>query len=289
MHQFCSLFVDQYVLDVSVTQTHDVADCGHKTENRRFVFTITGSSFGDNMKSRCCKCIFFNSVSWLINVFFQLWTSTDNKMLTRWGERWCFMYKANRDPWITLIIINTNTLVSSHINYMSPFGLWHLVFTVHNELYSVRRCTYRGRGHTASVSQPLLHPHCGIQEPFHAEIPKDRPELRAHLVVGLQLLVECKSLSVLQWQPNKNYSCEFWTHSKHVLPCCKCFPVSTAIPTSSSGRLGWPNLGVGSVCELLYWAPPETPRWAPSQSTTLTRHCAVRKAPPGIKYMTNFF
>lgn len=47
MHQFCSLFVDQYVLDVSVTQTHDVADCGHKTENRRFVFTITGSSFGD--------------------------------------------------------------------------------------------------------------------------------------------------------------------------------------------------------------------------------------------------
>lgn len=210
-------------------------------------------------------------------------------MLTRWGERWCFMYKANRDPSITLIIINTNTLVSSHINYMSPFGLWHLVFTVHNELYSVRRCTYRGRGHTASVSQPLLHPHCGIQEPFHAEIPKDRPELRAHLIVGLQLLVECKSLSVLQWQPNKNYSCEFWTHSKHVLPCCKCFPVSTAIPTSSSGRLGWPNLGVGSVCELLYWAPPETPRWAPSQSTTLTRHCAVRKAPPGIKYMTDFF
>lgn len=187
-------------------------------------------------------------------------------------------------------INHLNNNQHQHFSFKShQLYLWHLVFTVHNELYSVRRCTYRGGGHTASVSQPLLHPHCGIQEPFHAEIPKDRPELRAHLIVGLQLLVECKSLSVLQWQPNKNYSCEFWTHSKHVLPCCKCFPVSTAIPTSSSGRLGWPNLGVGSVCELLYWAPPETPRWAPSQSTTLTRHCAVRKAPPGIKYMTDFF
>lgn len=32
MHQFSSLLINEDVLDVSVTQTYDVANCGHKRE-----------------------------------------------------------------------------------------------------------------------------------------------------------------------------------------------------------------------------------------------------------------
>lgn len=59
-------------------------------------------------------------------------------------------------------------------------------------------CTYRGGGHAASVSQPFLHPHRGVQEALHAEIPEDRPEALTHLAVGLQLLIKRQPLSLLQ-------------------------------------------------------------------------------------------
>lgn len=32
MHQLSGLLINQNILDVSVTQAYDVADCGHKTE-----------------------------------------------------------------------------------------------------------------------------------------------------------------------------------------------------------------------------------------------------------------
>lgn len=58
-------------------------------------------------------------------------------------------------------------------------------------------CTYRGSGHTASVSQPFLHPHRGVQESLHAEVPEDGLEVLAHLAEGLELLI---ILSLLQRQ-----------------------------------------------------------------------------------------
>lgn len=64
-------------------------------------------------------------------------------------------------------------------------------------------CTYGGGGHAAGVSQPFFHPHCGVQESFHAEIPEDRPELLTHIDVGLQLLIKPESLSFLYGQYDK--------------------------------------------------------------------------------------
>lgn len=57
-------------------------------------------------------------------------------------------------------------------------------------------CTYRRGGHAAGVSQTLLHPHRGVQESLHAEIPEDRPEVLAHLAEAPELLIE--RLALLQ-------------------------------------------------------------------------------------------
>lgn len=70
-------------------------------------------------------------------------------------------------------------------------------------------CTYRGGGHAASVSQPFLHPHRGVQESLHGEVPEDGLEVLAHLAEGLELLIILSLLQRQKWQEVNGKCFEF--------------------------------------------------------------------------------